>query len=182
MNNPQSTYSKLSNASAKLSTRRIFTNSNGNGSQQNGGGGGSGGGSDLFRIAAKIRELEDDVKCILGENTEIEGKNKELIRVLEELEYVVNVQQLRLDELTKCLRKDIEANDSIEDYEEDLKTVADQINTLNYMITQKNDQYEVIRAEKEDLEYDSIKLKEQANHLQYDFNVAHADLDGLLED
>ena len=85
MNNPQSTYSKLSNASAKLSTRRIFTKSIGNGSQQNGSGGGSGGGSDLFRIAAKIRELEDDVKSILGENTEIEGKNKELIRVLEEL-------------------------------------------------------------------------------------------------
>lgn len=85
MNNPQSTYSKLSNASAKLSTRRIFTKSNVNGSQQNGSGGASGGGSDLFRIAAKIRELEDDVKSILGENTEIEGKNKELIRVLEEL-------------------------------------------------------------------------------------------------
>ena len=49
------------------------------------------------------------------------------------------------------MRKDIEASDSIADYEEDLKTVAEQINTLNYMITQKNDQYEVIRAEKEDL-------------------------------
>ena len=63
----------------------------------------------------------------------------------------MNVQQLRVDELTKCLRKDIEASDSIADYEDDLKTVAEQINTLNYMITQKNDQYEVIRAEKEDL-------------------------------
>ena len=84
MNNQQSTYSKLSNASAKLSTRRIFTKSNRNESQQSGNGG-SGGGGDLFRIAAKIRELEDDVKSILGENTEIEGKNKELIRVLEEL-------------------------------------------------------------------------------------------------
>lgn len=79
MNNPHSTYSKLSNASAKLSTRRIFTKSNG--SNQNGGGGGS----DLFRIAAKIRELEDDVKSILAENAVIEGKNKELIRVLDEL-------------------------------------------------------------------------------------------------
>lgn len=79
MNKPHSTYSKLSNASAKLSTRRIFTKSNA--SHQNG----ERGGSDLFRIAAKIRELEDDVKCILSENAEIEGKNKELIRVLEEL-------------------------------------------------------------------------------------------------
>lgn len=85
MNNPQSTYSKLSNASAKLSTRRIFTKSNRNESEQSGNGAGGGGGNDLFRIAAKIRELEDDVKSILGENTEIEGKNKELIRVLEEL-------------------------------------------------------------------------------------------------
>jgi hypothetical protein len=58
MSQTYSTYSKLSNASAKLSNnRRIFTKSNLPNQ-----------GNDLFRIAAKIRELEDDVKAILGEN------------------------------------------------------------------------------------------------------------------
>jgi hypothetical protein len=55
MSQPYSTYSKLANASAKLSTRRIFTKPNTTNQ-----------GNDLFRIAAKIRELEDDVKTTLA--------------------------------------------------------------------------------------------------------------------
>jgi hypothetical protein len=61
MSQIQSTYSKLTNASAKLSHRRIFPQPQPAPSQ----------GNDLHRIAAKIRELEDDVRAILSENTQI---------------------------------------------------------------------------------------------------------------
>lgn len=58
-----STYSRLTNASARLTNRRIFpptptpTPAHAN---------------DLHRIAAKIKELEDDVRAILDENTQVE--------------------------------------------------------------------------------------------------------------
>jgi hypothetical protein len=72
MSQVPSTYSKLANASAKLSHRRIFPHPPPAST-----------GTDMHRIAAKIRELEDDVRTTLAENTHVEQENCELIRILE---------------------------------------------------------------------------------------------------
>lgn len=104
MNQSFSTFSKLSNVSAKLSNRRQ------QGERVNEGQG------DLYKISAKIRELEDDLRTILDENSEIQRENNEMTKVLQEIEYVVNVQQQRMDELALCLEKDLNATETIAQY------------------------------------------------------------------
>ena len=39
-----------------------------------------------------------------------------MTKVLEEIEYVVNVQQQRMDELALCLEKDLNATETIAQY------------------------------------------------------------------
>jgi ABC-type hemin transport system substrate-binding protein len=54
---------------------------------------------------------------------------------------VVAEQQARIDELSQCLRRDEQAGDFIAQYEQDLGTVADQIDTLNGLIRSKNEEF-----------------------------------------
>lgn len=61
---------------------------------------------EIYRIVAKIRSLEDDVRTVQNQNREIEAETKYLVRMLHDLEEAVDTQDQEIQQLTHHIQKE----------------------------------------------------------------------------